>query len=131
MKVFLDTCMLVYAVEAPNTIGLPVLKALSDVIESSDFCVSQLVKMECLVKPAREGDVVLAGQYLSILNGIEFLDLSPEVFSHAASLRGRHLLRTPDAIHLATAIRHECEEFWTNDDRLARVPARINFRRIS
>lgn len=33
----------------------------------------------------------------------------------------RNGIRTPDALHLATASHYGCVEFWTNDDRLAKV----------
>jgi predicted nucleic acid-binding protein len=39
----------------------------------------------------------------------------------AAGLRARHGLRTPDAIQIATALRHKAETFITNDERLASV----------
>ncbi|WP_279308295.1 MULTISPECIES: type II toxin-antitoxin system VapC family toxin [Cyanophyceae] len=38
---------------------------------------------------------------------------------HAAELRSRHGLKTPDALHLAVAHHYDCTELWTNDDRLA------------
>ena len=36
----------------------------------------------------------------------------------AAELRAHHRLKTPDALHLATAQSHGCTEIWTNDNRL-------------
>jgi predicted nucleic acid-binding protein len=39
----------------------------------------------------------------------------------AARLRARYGLRTPDAIHLATAVAARAEAFVTTDRRLARV----------
>ncbi len=49
--------------------------------------------------------------------------MSDAVFERATRLRADHRLKTPDALHLATAMRHSCVEFWTNDDRLNSVAA--------
>jgi predicted nucleic acid-binding protein len=47
------------------------------------------------------------------------------VFERALQLRVAHGLKTPDALHLATAMVHGCQEFWTNDDRLSKVAGSI------
>ena len=39
-------------------------------------------------------------------------------FDLATDLRARHGLKTPDALHLATALEQGCDEFWTRDRRL-------------
>ena len=44
--------------------------------------------------------------------------MSDDIFAQALGLRAQHGLKTPDALHLATALHHGCTEFWTNDDRL-------------
>jgi predicted nucleic acid-binding protein len=54
---------------------------------------------------------------------IRTLDLSRAVFEQATELRAQHRLATPDALHLAAAIRADCDEFWTNDRRLERAAA--------
>ena len=41
--------------------------------------------------------------------------------AQAAALRARHGLRTPDAIHCATAIHAGCDAFLTNDAKLLRL----------
>ena len=33
--------------------------------------------------------------------------------------RAAHRLKTPDALHLVAAIESRCNQFWTNDKRLA------------
>ena len=51
------------------------------------------------------------------------------VFDQAAQLRASHpKLKTPDALHLATALHHGCAEFWTNDLELAKIPVALSFR---
>jgi predicted nucleic acid-binding protein len=53
---------------------------------------------------------------------VEVLRVDREVFRQAARLRADFAgLKTPDAIHLATALQHRCNEFWTNDGRLNHV----------
>jgi len=40
------------------------------------------------------------------------------IFDRASRLRAGYGLKTPDALHLATALHYGCDEFWTNDGRL-------------
>ena len=47
--------------------------------------------------------------------------LDARAFDLATELRAQYRLKTPDALHLAAAISSECDEFWSNDDRLARI----------
>ncbi len=49
------------------------------------------------------------------------LPMTSAVFDLAAELRAHHGLKTPDALHLATAVVGGCEEIWTNDRRLAKA----------
>ena len=51
----------------------------------------------------------------------EQLEITPAAYRMAAELRAQHRLKTPDALHLATARFHNCSEIWTNDDRLRSV----------
>jgi hypothetical protein len=52
-----------------------------------------------------------------------FADLNvPEpVYLRAAELRAQFGLRTADALPVACAEHHRCDELWTNDDRLAQA----------
>ncbi len=49
------------------------------------------------------------------------LEMPEAVYDLALSLRVQYNLKTPDALHLATAKYHDCKAFWTNDNRLAMV----------
>ncbi len=52
--------------------------------------------------------------------------MESEVFRNAAKLRANFgSLKTPDALHLATALHYNYDEFWTNDNRLNSVAPRL------
>lgn len=53
---------------------------------------------------------------------IAAMDVTAEVAVRAAHLRAQYNLKTPDALHLATAIEAGCQAFLTNDADLKRVP---------
>jgi len=55
---------------------------------------------------------------LATLALFESLPMNEQVFVQAAELRARFNLKTPDALHRATAQHHGCEALWTNDERL-------------
>lgn len=59
------------------------------------------------------------------------LPVTTAVFDRAAELRAHHNIRTPDAIHLAAALIHGCDEFWTNDDRLSAAAGDVRVRNFS
>lgn len=81
--------------------------------------VSPLVKLECLVGPERSGNLALQRYHEEGLAQFQLLDMPEQVYLLAAALRARFSLKTPDALHLATAQFHGCQALWTNDDRLA------------
>ncbi len=118
--IYLDTCLLIYAVENHPVWFSPVREALSNQPADS-FAISPLVKMECLVKPMRLGDTALQWRYESAMTQFAPLTLNEAVFVQAAQLRARFNLKTPDALHLACAQHHGCVALWTNDDRLAQA----------
>jgi hypothetical protein len=82
--------------------------------------VSDLTRLECLVKPLRQSDSIRLKQFEFFFGAPDLIVVGcpGSVFSLATKLRARHSLKTPDALHLAAAIEASCEEFWTNDTRL-------------
>lgn len=85
---------------------------------------SELTLMETLVAPLRNGDPALASSYEQMfqLPGIRLLPITKPVLREAARLRaaGRSL-RTPDAMHAATAMLLGCTCFLTNDGAFRRI----------
>jgi len=70
----------------------------------------------------REGNRALFERYEALFaaDRVAVLDVSDHVIDRATDLRARHGFKTPDAIHLATAIEFTAAEFWTGDATLSR-----------
>lgn len=118
--IYLDTCLLIYAIEDDPVYAGRTRAALA-AASAQSFAVSSLVRMECLIKPLRSGDLMLQRRFEAGLNQFVQLELPQPVFLLAAQLRARFGLKTPDALHLACAQHHGCDALWTNDDRLAQA----------
>lgn len=85
---------------------------------------STLAVTETLVGPYRLGesdDAERARLYLTSLPFLTFEPVTIEIADRAAELRGRRGLRTPDAIHAATALAAGAEAFLTNDRAFDRI----------
>ncbi|WP_247234588.1 type II toxin-antitoxin system VapC family toxin [Telluribacter sp. SYSU D00476] len=123
--VFLDTAPLIYFIEGNSTYQ-SILKKLFDFNDKGafTFVTSSVTLLEVLVKPLREGQTAIAKQYRDILTNapsIEVLDVTSAIAEHAARLRAKYNVRTPDAIQLATCIEVGADYFLTNDYRLKTV----------
>lgn len=79
---------------------------------------------ETLMKPIQVGDQFLIDAYNELLTETDYvrlISITPVIAEKAAHLRARYNLRTPDALHLATAIEAGCDAFLTNDLGLNRL----------
>jgi len=86
---------------------------------------SELTLLEVLVKPLKDGNTSLISVYRKILletQGLECLEIDQTVLELAARIRAEWRLRTPDAIHAATALRAGASLFLTNDTDFRKVP---------
>ena len=118
--IYLDACIVIYAFEQHPVQAqrlLPLLAAKP----ATGFAISPLVKLECLVRPMRTGNLVLQRYYEEHLGRFTQLPLSDEIYLQAAHLRAHFVLKTPDALHLAAAQHHRCQALWTNDERLSKA----------
>jgi uncharacterized protein len=73
------------------------------------------------VKPHKEANNSLIFKYKNLLTTLHTLTMPDEIYSIALELRVKYNLKTPDALHLATAQFHGCSQFWTNDERLSKA----------
>ena len=121
ISVYLDSCLVIYLVEEHQTFA-PLLE--NYIANSPDliFVISDLTEMECLVMPFRKNNQPLIDKFQEWFEKAQIISLDKEIFHQAARLRADFIgLKTPDALHLAAAVYHNCDEFWTNDNRLDKV----------
>ena len=114
---YVDSCIWIYAFEDKDDLGIRTLQRIRDL--SGAIATSELVRMECLVKPFRQNDLWMIDTYERAFALHQRLSIGREQYERATVLRARHGIGTADAIHLATAQTHGCRSFWTNDRSLA------------
>ena len=122
--VYVDANAVIYSVEAVHPYR-PVLRPLWAAASTGGLSVvsSELLVIEVLTGPLRTGDTVLYDAYTRALfqGDIRLLQVSLPVLKRGAELRAAHNLKTPDAIHAATALTEQCSLFITNDGAFRRV----------
>lgn len=89
------------------------------------FAGSRLLETECIVRPMRLGRAEVIDRFYGVYLVLTDLAFTDQVFITAAQLRAQHGLKTPDALHLGCALVHGCDEFWTHDERLARLNGQL------
>lgn len=123
--IYLDSSIVISALQDAGDLGARVRAALSTTAEIP--ATSDLVRLECRVRPVREGDFALAAEFDRMLDQFERLTLGADVYRVAADIRARFGLRTPDALHVAVAQVHHCDALWTSDRRLNTVAGAMRF----
>ena len=121
-RVLLDTVAMIYFLEENQRYSKKAEKIFGR-IESGELqgVMANLVFAELLVPLYRSGNpqaaVGLSNRLVNFRN-MEVIALTTEISMEAARLRADHGLRTPDAIHGATAIITQATGILTNDKRL-------------
>ena len=77
---------------------------------------------------AREVYRNLLERYKRLLDALKMLEITSDIYDEPLEFRAFQNLKTPDALHLATALHHACQELWANDLRLSEVTSQISFR---
>jgi predicted nucleic acid-binding protein len=116
--VYIDTVTLIYSVERYPAYW-PLLEPLWLAAQGGtiEIISSELILMEALVGPYKTGNTVLERAFGDVLLGsqMRMLPISHPILRAAARLRATTRLKTPDAIHAATAQQAGCALFVTND----------------
>ncbi len=123
--VYVDTSAVIYQVERIEPYRTAAEPLWTDLDAGrAEVGTSDLSLLEVLVKPLRDGNSSLATLYRTVLlgtAGLRCLPITRAILESAAQLRASHNLKTPDAIHAATALQAGCTLFVTNDAGFRRV----------
>jgi len=117
--VALDSAPLIYFIEQRKPY-VDLLRPVFRAVEDGQFSIvtSVVTLLEVMVQPIRNGDEALAKDYQDILlhgANIKVIPVTITIAQVAAELRAESRLKTPDAVHLATALEHQAAAFLTND----------------
>jgi predicted nucleic acid-binding protein len=124
MRLYLDASAIIYAVESVppfrDTVIARIMQA--EGIAGGIVITSQLSRLECRVKPLREGNAELLAKYDEFFTRrlIRVADITALIIERATGIRARYGVRTPDAIHLATAVEEQVDLLLTGDAVFAR-----------
>lgn len=121
VSVFLDTNIVVYLIERTPGLGPVAAKCIQTLItEGQRLVVSDLVRMECRVRPLRLNDTVTLSAFDGYFSSedVDVTLITTAVCDRAATIRAQHNFRPMDCLHLAAAIEHGCQRFLTQDLRL-------------
>ncbi|MGM0577128.1 MAG: type II toxin-antitoxin system VapC family toxin [Myxococcota bacterium] len=123
----IDTAVFIYFME-DHAVYAPLVAPLFEALDRGEVqaATSALTLLEVLVVPYRRGDAGLAERYEALLTrgrGLEVVDPTRPILRAAANLRAVTGVKTPDALHLASAMAHGCSTFLTNDRDLPRLPS--------
>lgn len=129
MTLFLDACTLIYWIENREPWRSRVVARIYGFYQRASapalIGVSRLAMLECLVQPLREGNREVESTYRHFFasDDLRIVELTPAVVEQATNLWAEHRLKTPDALHAASALSLSDEiVFLTNDRRFDQVP---------
>lgn len=131
MLTYLDTCILIYWIEGPAPFDARVRAHVATLQAAGHrFAVTDLNRLECLVKPLaiNDGNLLIDYERLLLASNLSFIPLAAPVFERAANIRANHAYvngkrySVQDSMHLAAAVHAGCTSFLTNDTRLAGFP---------
>ena len=122
--IYIDASTLIYSVERVEPYR-ELLVPMWEQAQSGNLTIvsNPVLVIETLVKPLRDGNEEIADQYRNIFasRAVNLLEASYAVAELAAQVRAATGLKTPDALHAASALHAECARFITNDTAFRRV----------
>ena len=124
-SIYLDANCIIYSmerIEPYRTLLQPLWNTAAT--RTLTIITSELTLLEVLVGPLKTGNKGLEDDFRALLQNspdVSMLPVTQAVLERAASIRATTGLKTPDAIHAATALLAGCALFVTNDPPFRRI----------
>ena len=119
-EAYLDACSLIYLTEGAAGWRSAVEARLRALPATAGLLTSRISRLECRSRPTRERDAALLALYDAAFARTRIVDVTAAIIERATELRARYGLRSPDAIHLGTAIDEGADVLNTGDATHAR-----------
>lgn len=116
--IYADAGIIIRLVEGASNVRTPIAARLEELRDGKPLILTSLLsRLECRCKPLREREERTLMLYDAFFAGPEVFvaRIGDAVVEKATELRAVFGLKTPDAIHAATAIVAGVSEFWTAD----------------
>lgn len=124
-RIAFDTSICIYFFEGHPLYNELLMKLFSEVEdEHIDVFYSTLLLTELYTGPLKNGDVTTVqiwNKYFKHYPAMNAQPVDEEIAFKASVLRAKYNLKTPDAIHLATALYSQVKLFLTNDSALKKI----------
>lgn len=128
----LDSCIIIYSIEGVAPFQSTIMDLMQEINETQEsiLLTSRLAMLECRTRPLRDGDTSLLHKYDGFFSAkrLMLIEVDSGVLDTATRLRAKYGYRTPDAIHLASALEAGADLFITGDAALkdfAEVPVHL------
>ncbi|MBI2415727.1 MAG: type II toxin-antitoxin system VapC family toxin [Candidatus Kerfeldbacteria bacterium] len=120
-----DSSIFVYLLESHRRYYSTVRKLFLEVESGENQGIfANIGLIELLTGPKQLGRYDIAYEYKNYIQNFPNLiitELNEPIVNFASDLRGRYRIKTPDAVHLASAIVYGADVFITNDKALKKV----------
>ena len=124
MNIYLDSSAVIYGIEGTDTLRGAVLAWIAKAENSGGvLSTSRISCLECRILPLRQGQTELLSRYdeFFLRRSLNLIDIGGAIIDLATQLHVRYGLKTPDAIHAATALESGAELILTGDRDMVRI----------
>ena len=124
VNIYLDSSAIIYGIEGTEDLRKAVLARMADVEQTGGvFSTSRLSRLECRVLPLRRGQTAVIARYdnFFLRRSLNLIEIGSSIIDLATELRVRYGLKTPDAIHVATAMECGADLILTGDRDMVRM----------